>query len=225
MNVSEHLTYKPKKSIFYLFNHIGRYLFSYIKARYHYRNTPPCITVYGSARLKPDHEFYQLGEKLGAAIAKRNLAVMTGAGPGLMESVNKGCKEAGGMSLGCNIQLPHEQSANPYASNSSTCRYFFIRKMILTQFSFAFIALPGGFGTLDELFEILNLIHTKRTKSFPVVLLGKAFWKPLTDFMETQLIKNNLITTQEFDHIFITDTIEEALQHIEKIVDVKKLQK
>lgn len=221
---TEHLTYKTKKSFFYLIGHVSRYIFTYIIALLHYRDTPPCITVYGSARVKPDHEFYQLGETLGAEIAKRKLAVMTGAGPGLMESVNKGAKEAGGVSLGCNIQLPFEQHPNPYVTNSLSCRYFFIRKMMLTQYSFAFIALPGGFGTLDELFEILNLIHTKRTKSFPVVLLGKSFWEPLIKFLENKLIINKLISTDELKHIFITDSVDEALNHIEGTVDVKNIQ-
>ena len=164
-----------------------------------YRKIPPCVTVFGSARSQPNTAFYQLGEQLGSALAKRGMHVMTGGGPGLMEATNKGCKEAGGTSLGCNITLQHEQIPNPYLLKTFVCRYFFIRKLALTRYSYAFIALPGGYGTLDELFEMLNLIITNRISSFPIVLLGKSFWNPLYDFIVTNLvIINTNFTSSRF---------------------------
>ncbi len=211
----EDFTLIKRRTIRYAIGHIFRFISEYSRVIFFYRKIPPCITVFGSARSQPDSEFYRLGESLGAALAKRNIPVMTGGGPGLMEATNKGCKNAGGTSLGCNITLQHEQIPNPYLLKTYTCRYFFIRKLALTRYSYAFIALPGGYGTLDELFEMLNLIITKRISSFPIVLLGKSFWAPIFEFITTDLVNKKMISSDEHSMILLTDNVEEALNYIQ----------
>jgi uncharacterized protein (TIGR00730 family) len=132
----------------------------------------PCVTVFGSARFKPDHPYYALGREVGAGLARLGFTVMTGGGPGLMEAANRGAKEAGGRSVACNIRLPQEEDPNPYLDHSVTAHYFFVRKVLLFKYSYAFVALPGGFGTMDELFEALTLVQTGKIQSFPIVLMG-----------------------------------------------------
>ena len=135
----------------------------------------PCVTVFGSARFKTDHPYYELGREVGARLARRGFAVMTGGGPGIMEAANRGAKEVGGRSIGCNIELPHEQRANPYVDRFITFRHFYVRKVMLVKYSYAFIALPGGFGTLDEMFEIATLVQTGKVREFPIVLMGREY--------------------------------------------------
>src|SRR5437868_1931953 len=148
----------------------------------------PCVTVFGSARIKPDDPHYELARKMGAAIARLGFTVMTGGGPGIMEAANKGAKEVGGMSVGCNIELPHEQKPNPYLDRWVTFRHFYVRKLMLVKYSYAFIALPGGFGTLDEIFEVITLIQTEKIVEFPVILMGREYWEPLLAFIRERLI-------------------------------------
>ncbi len=149
----------------------------------------PCVTVFGSARIGEGHPFYDLGRELGGRIVKLGFTVMTGGGPGLMEAANRGAREAGGRSVGCNIRLPAEQAPNPYLDRWVTCRRFFVRKVLLFKYSYAFVALPGGIGTLDELFEALTLIQTGKIEHFPVVLIGTQYWKPLVDFLHRMVIE------------------------------------
>jgi uncharacterized protein (TIGR00730 family) len=175
----------------------------------------PCVTVFGSARYTPDHPYYTLGREVGAGIARLGFTVMTGGGPGLMEAANRGAREAGGRSVGCNIQLPNEQQPNAYLDRSVTCRYFFVRKVLLFKYSYAFVALPGGLGTLDELTEALTLIQTQKIAEFPVVLLGSAYWRPLEQLLR-QLAREGTIDERDLDLLLVTDSVADALEHIQR---------
>ncbi len=178
----------------------------------------PCITVFGSARFPATHPYYTLTRELGAAIAQAKFTVMTGGGPGLMEAANRGAKEAHGISVGCNIVLPKEQKPNRYLDKWVEFRYFFVRKMMLVKYSYGFVAVPGGFGTLDELFEVATLIQTGKIKNFPVVLLGVEYWSPLLQFIRESLLTQAAIDQRDLDQIFVTDSPSEAVSFIEKRV-------
>jgi uncharacterized protein (TIGR00730 family) len=170
----------------------------------------PCVTIFGSARFNEDHEYYKLTQKVGAATAKLGFTVMTGGGPGLMEAANRGAKEVNGRSVGCNIVLPHEQKPNPYLDKWVNIRYFFVRKTLLIKYSYAFICMPGGFGTLDELFESITLIQTKKIKDFPVIVFCKDFHKEVVEHI--QLMKAAGTISENDDQLFyLTDSIEDAM--------------
>ena len=173
----------------------------------------PCVTVFGSARIKPDDPHYELARKMGAAIARLGFTVMTGGGPGLMEAANRGAREAGGRSVGCNIELPFEQAPNPYLDRSVTCRYFFVRKVLLFKYSYAFVALPGGFGTLDELTEALTLVQTGKIEHFPIVLIGTEYWRPFRNLLDGMATAGT-ISARDRDLMLVTDDLEEAVHHI-----------
>lgn len=175
----------------------------------------PCITVFGSARFDEDHAYYKLARKMGAAIANMGFTVMTGGGPGIMEAANRGAKDVGGRSVGCNIRLPFEQKHNPYLDRWVTMDYFFVRKVLLTKYSYGFIIMPGGFGTLDEMFEALTLIQTKKVKNFPVVVMGKEFWSELRNLID-HMVKGSTISPEDMDLICWTDSVEEAVQHLQE---------
>ena len=142
----------------------------------------PCVTVFGSARFTAEHQYYVQSREVGRRLAQAGFTVMTGGGPGIMEAANRGAKEVGGYSIGCNIELPQEQKPNPFLDRWVTFRHFFVRKLMLVKYSYAFIALPGGFGTLDEIFETATLIQTHKIEDFPLILVGKDYWQPLLDF-------------------------------------------
>jgi uncharacterized protein (TIGR00730 family) len=171
----------------------------------------PCVTVFGSARFPEGHPFYALGRAVGQRLAEAGFTVMTGGGPGLMEAANRGAREAGGRSIGCNIRLPVEQRPNAYLDRWLEFRYFFVRKLMLIKYSYAFVALPGGFGTLDELFETLVLIQTKKVKDFPVILVGREYWAPLTEFLSDRLVRSETISPGDVNLFSITDSAEEAV--------------
>jgi uncharacterized protein (TIGR00730 family) len=175
----------------------------------------PCVTVFGSARFDESHPYYALGREVGKALAQMGFTVMTGGGPGLMEAANRGAREAGGRSVGCNIELPQEQGPNRFLDRWVTCRYFFVRKVLLFKYSYAFVALPGGFGTLDELLEALTLIQTKKIASFPVVLVGTAYWRPFQDVL-TQLAAAGTIDSADLRLMLITDSVADVISHIER---------
>jgi hypothetical protein len=171
----------------------------------------PCVTVFGSARFDETHPYYKLGEEIGARLAEAGLTVMTGGGPGLMEATNRGARSVGGASIGCNIQLPKEQKPNPYLDRMVEFRYFFVRKLMLVKYSYAFVALPGGFGTLDEIFETLVLIQTGKVMSFPLVLLGVDFWEPLVRVLRDRLLAAGTIDPADVDRITLTDSVSETV--------------
>lgn len=176
---------------------------------------PPCVTVFGSARFGEDHPHYKLGREVGRRLAEAGYAVMTGGGPGIMEAANRGAKDAGGMSIGCNIVLPHEQEPNPYLDKFIEFRYFFVRKVMLVKYSQAFVVLPGGFGTLDELFEALTLIQTAKITHFPVVVMGRDYWRTLYEFAE-QMAEQGTISLEDLQLVQPTDDPAEAIAIIER---------
>lgn len=173
----------------------------------------PCVTVFGSARFTADHPFYGLARKIGSQLGELGFTVMTGGGPGLMEAANRGARDVGARSVGCNITLPQEQQPNPYLDHWLTVRYFFIRKLMLIKYSYGFIVMPGGFGTLDELFESLELLQNKKILSFPLVLIGKEYWLPLATFFK-EMVAVGTIDRADLDLLLLTDSVEEAMAHI-----------
>lgn len=174
----------------------------------------PTVTVFGSARFKPEHPFYEVGREIGAELARAGFTVMTGGGPGVMEAANRGAREAGGLSVGATIQLPHEQESNAYLDTSVDFRYFFVRKVMLVKYSYAFIVCPGGLGTLDEVFETATLIQTGKIKNFPVVLIGTRFWEPILAFMRETLVAEGTIDADDLKRFYVTDDPLDAVQHI-----------
>lgn len=171
------------------------------------------VTVFGSARFAEDHHWYAQGRALGRALATAGFTVMTGGGPGVMEAANRGAQEAGGLSVGCNIRLPLEQHPNPYLDRVLTFDYFFVRKVMLVKYSSGFVFLPGGFGTMDELFETLTLIQTGKLHAFPCVALGRAFWRPLLDVALERLYAAGTVTPGEVE-LQLVDTPAEAVEII-----------
>jgi hypothetical protein len=174
----------------------------------------PCVTVFGSARSQPDDPAYARARRLGSMLARAGFTVMTGGGPGIMEAANRGAKDAGGTSVGCNITLPLEQKPNPYLDRWITFRYFFVRKVMLAKYSYAFVAFPGGFGTLDELFEIATLVQTGKIRDFPLVLMGVSYWMPLVEFLRTKALEAGTLEPSDVDRLFLTDSPEDALARI-----------
>lgn len=174
----------------------------------------PCITVFGSARFTEGHPDYELGREVGRALVGLGFTVMTGGGPGVMEAANRGAREAGGRSVGCNIELPFEQFPNRYLDRAVTCRYFFVRKVLLFKYSYGFVVLPGGLGTLDEMNEALTLIQTGKIQQFPIVLMGHDYWKPYLDMLHT-MVAAKTISGSDLDLMLVTDSVQEAMAHVE----------
>ena len=174
----------------------------------------PCVTVFGSARFPADHPYYRLAHEVGQQVSRAGFAVMTGGGPGIMEAANRGAQEAGGRSVGCNIRLPKEQRPNAFLDRWVEFRYFFVRKVMLAKYSYAFVVMPGGFGTLDELFEVATLIQTGKIRDFPVVLMGTEFWQPLIAFLHDTLVAAGTIAEDDLARLMLTDSPEEAVAAI-----------
>ena len=175
----------------------------------------PCVTVFGSARFKEDHPYYAIGRDVGRRVSELGFTVMTGGGPGLMEAANRGAREAGGRSVGCNIRLPVEQMPNVYLDRSVTCQHFFVRKVLLFKYSYAFVALPGGIGTMDELLEALTLIQTHKIESFPVVLIGSNYWEPLVTFLR-RMVTDGTIAAADLRLLMVTDDVDEAMLYLQQ---------
>lgn len=175
----------------------------------------PCVTIFGSARFKEDHEYYILTRQIAAEIAKLGFTIMTGGGQGLMEAANRGAKDVHGRSVGCNILLPHEQLPNPFLDKWVRIRYFFVRKTLLIKYSFAFVVLPGGFGTLDEFFEALTLTQTGKILQFPIILFGKSFHKELLDHIDL-MKRQQTISQEDLDLILVTDSVDDAISFIKE---------
>ncbi|MBV7267585.1 TIGR00730 family Rossman fold protein [Winogradskyella luteola] len=174
----------------------------------------PCVSIFGSARTKPDQKYYKLAEEVAQKIVEHGYGVITGGGPGIMEAGNKGAHIAGGTSVGLNIDLPFEQHDNPYIDNDKSLDfdYFFVRKVMFVKYSQGFVVMPGGFGTLDELFEAMTLIQTHKIETFPIILVGKKFWGGLIDWVKTTLLEaNNNISPKDLDLIHLVDTADEVI--------------
>lgn len=178
----------------------------------------PCITVFGSARFKEDHVYYQKAREMGRIIAEHGFTTLTGGGPGIMEAANRGAMENNGRSIGVNITLPFEQTANPYMHKWINIRYFFVRKVLLLKYSYSFVIMPGGWGTMDEMFETLTLIQTGIIHHFPVVIVGTEYYQQLMDYMHF-MVKKQTISPKDLDYLFVTDDVEDAMQHINKYID------
>lgn len=174
----------------------------------------PCVTVFGSARFASGHRYYEMARELGFHLAKEGYAVMTGGGPGIMEAANRGAREAGGVSLGCNIILPMEQSANPYLDRFIEIDHFFVRKVMLVKYSRAFVVMPGGFGTLDEAFETLTLVQCHKLDRFPMVAMGRDFWGQLGTFIRGALVSEKTISPEDLELLQVTDSPEDAVRLI-----------
>ena len=170
------------------------------------------VTVFGSARTPADDPYYAAAQACGEGIAKRGYAVITGGGPGIMEAANRGAHEAGGLSIGCNIELPHEQDPNPYANLQIDFRYFFVRKTMFVKYSEAFVVFPGGFGTLDELFEALTLIQTGKVQRFPVVLYGTEYWSGMIEWIRARLLEQGMVSPHDLELIRVTDSVDEICE-------------
>ena len=178
----------------------------------------PSITVFGSARFKEGHRYYEEARLMGRHISEDlGLTVMTGGGPGIMEAANRGAREAGGYSVGCNIELPHEQFENPYLDKFVTIKYFFVRKVLLVKYSYAFVIFPGGFGTMDEFFETLTLVQTGKIHNFPVVVMGTDFFRPLQEYLKF-MVTEGTISATDLDLLLFTDDHEEAIAHIRQYI-------
>ena len=178
------------------------------------RRIGPCVTVFGSARFEEDHRYYKLAREMGQRIAQAGYTVMTGGGPGIMEAANRGARDVGGHSAGCNIRLPEEQDPNPYLDRFVEFDHFFVRKVMLVRYSKAFVVMPWGFGTLDEIFETVTLIQTGKIENFPIVAIGSDYWGHLAEFAQHALVNNDTISPEDLDLVSITDSLDEAMEII-----------
>jgi uncharacterized protein (TIGR00730 family) len=192
---------------------IVRVFYEFINGFRHLHFLGPCVTVFGSARFKEDHVYYEKAREIGAGLSNLGFAIITGGGPGIMEAANRGAYENNGFSIGCNIELPHEQKENPYLHKWVNFKYFFVRKILLVKYSYGFVIMPGGWGTMDEMFEALTLIQTGKIKEFPVVLFGKDYWKNLTELTQDMVRHKTISETDLKDNLLVTDSVEELLEH------------
>ncbi|GAA0550586.1 LOG family protein [Chitinophaga japonensis] len=190
-----------------------RVLWEFIRGFRVFHFPGPCIAVFGSARVKPGSPYYETAREMGAGIAQLGFTVMTGGGPGIMEAANRGAMESGGGSVGCNIRLPKEQAPNPYLDLYFTCRYFFVRKVLMFKYAYGFVIMPGGIGTMDEFFEALTLIQTHKILNFPVVLMDKSYWEPVMPLFH-KMLNEYMVDPGDLKYMLFTDSTEEALAHI-----------
>ena len=191
-----------------------RILLDFIRGVRAFQRLGPCVTIFGSARFQESHPHYAMAREIAARLAEAGFTIMTGGGPGIMEAANRGARDVKGRSVGCNIELPHEQEPNPYLDQWITLRYFFVRKVMLVKYSYAFVALPGGFGTLDEIFETATLIQTGKIMEFPLVLMGVEYWNPLIAFLRERLLANGTIEAQDLNRLTVTDSVDEVVETI-----------
>ncbi|HXH76235.1 MAG TPA: TIGR00730 family Rossman fold protein [Bacteriovoracaceae bacterium] len=214
---AEKIFLEGPKSKTFEFLHAFHVFFEMIRGFRKLHDIGPCVTVFGSARFDEKHEYYQLAREVGRELAHHGFGIMTGGGPGIMEAANRGGKENGAFSIGCNIILPREQKPNPYVDQWIEFRYFMVRKFMLAKYSYGFVALPGGFGTLDELFEVLTLIQTKKMQNFPVVLMGCEYWTPLRELIEGRLVNAKTINAEDTKYLYFTDSPRDAAIFIQDV--------
>ena len=224
MNTSSQNTSQSKKDIKFLdgpqsrwydFKYTISVLLEFIKGFRGLHFVGPCVTVFGSARFKEDHPFYQQTRELSARIAELGFTIMTGGGPGIMEAANRGAKDVGGRSVGCNILLPVEQSPNPYLDKWVDIKFFFVRKVLLVKYSYAFVVMPGGFGTMDEFFEAVTLVQTKKINGFPIIIFDKKFHEHLLQHNQ-RMLEEGTISANDPSLYLVTDSIDEAITYIKE---------
>ncbi|HEV7505597.1 MAG TPA: TIGR00730 family Rossman fold protein [Thermoanaerobaculia bacterium] len=174
----------------------------------------PCVTVFGSARFQQEHRYYEMAREMGCRLGRAGFTILTGGGPGIMEAANRGARDAAARSIGCNIILPKEQKPNPYLDRWVEFRYFFVRKVMLVKYSYAFVVFPGGFGTMDEIFECATLIQTGKIRNFPLILMGTDYWKPLQEFICHGMVGEATILPADCDRLLFTDSLDEAMERI-----------
>jgi len=213
----EHVYLEGPKSTGYELKFAIKVFWQLLRAFRSLHSIGPCITVFGSARFKEDHDYYICAREFGKRIAALGFTTLTGGGPGIMEAANRGAFENGGKSVGCNIRLPFEQVGNKYVQTSFTFEHFFTRKTLLIKYSYAFIIMPGGFGTMDEFFETLTLIQTKTITSFPIILFGKEFYKKMWEAIQ-EMAERGTIAREDLDLVLFTDDVNEAMDHIVKYI-------
>ena len=177
----------------------------------------PSVTILGSARFKEDNPYYAMARETARRLALAGLTIMTGGGPGIMEAANRGARDVKGRSIGCNIILPMEQAPNPYIDRCVEFRYFFVRKVMLVKYSYAFVVMPGGYGTMDELYETLTLIQTRKIHDFPMVLMGRSYWQPMIDFLRDRMVAEGTIDASDLDRFVVTDNPAEATKVISEV--------
>jgi uncharacterized protein (TIGR00730 family) len=204
----------PRSRVKEFFSVLG-FFFEFIRGFRTLHFVGPCVTVFGSARFPENHPYYELTRQVGADLARMGFTVMTGGGPGVMEAACRGAKEEGGRTVGCNVVLPEEQRLNPFVDRSVTFKHFFVRKVMLVKYSYAFVVMPGGLGTMDELFEALTLIQTSKIENFPVVLMSTEYYRPLMGLL-AKMVAAGTISHNDLDLLLMTDSVEEAMAHIEK---------
>jgi uncharacterized protein (TIGR00730 family) len=190
-------------------------MLDYLRGLCVFRQIGPCVTVFGSARTRLEDPNYQLARRMGGAIARLGFTVMTGGGPGIMEAANRGAKESGSRSVGCNIELPFEQTPNPFLDRCVTLRFFSVRKTLLERYSYAFVVFPGGAGTMDEFFEALTLIQTGKMEPFPIVLMGVEYWREMMDCIE-MMARVGAISPRDLGLLYVTDSVEDAIAYIRR---------
>jgi uncharacterized protein (TIGR00730 family) len=205
---------KGSSTLLYDLHRVNCIWLELLTGSFKFRSVGPCVTVFGSARFAEDHRYYELARSIGRRVASLGLTVMTGGGPGIMEAANRGARDVSGKSIGCNIKLPKEQNHNQYLDKWITFEHFFVRKIMLIKYSYAFIVLPGGFGTLDEVFETLTLIQTKKIRDFPIIMMGLDFWTPFRSLIEDKLLSEQTITKKDLSLLHFTDSCDEAIQCI-----------
>ena len=191
-----------------------KYFLEFLKGFESFDFDQRCVTIFGSARFQEDHEYYKMARDLGYELSKAGYVVMTGGGPGIMEAANRGAREAGGLSLGCNITLPFEQKVNPYVDKFIEFEHFFVRKVMLVKYSSAFVVMPGGFGTLDEAFEVITLIQTGKLEKFPIVSMGGKFWEQLGEFIRGTMLPEGVISEEDVEFLFPAESPQDAVSII-----------
>ena len=195
-----------------------RIFLEFLRAFESFEFAQPCVTVFGSARFGEGHRYYALAREVGAELARAGYAVMTGGGSGIMEAANRGAREAGGLSIGCNITLPHEQKPNPYLDRFIQLDHFFVRKVMLVKYSSAFVVMPGGFGTLDEAFEIATLMQTDKIEHFPLIAVGSGFWGQLIDFARNTMIEQGTLSAEDARFVHLADTAGDVVRLVRENV-------